>query len=164
MLTHTPLVFFLISALLLATVRSAQNGLCLITRQDPDNCLSTSPVTFTVHDFTTFTPADGNPAPALVSFRYSNNMTLLVAHCSSRNDLVVDNDISALGENQQVSFVYNSNNLTIIEDYIKCPTTAAQVVGFLDINTFCYPNNPPSPYGYGTKCITPSGSISGSFS
>ncbi|RKF55370.1 hypothetical protein GcC1_c7421o45 [Golovinomyces cichoracearum] len=127
MLSYTTLVIFLISTLSLATVISAQKGLCLTTRQDPDNCLATSPTTFTIHDFTTFSPADGNLTPASVSFRYSSNITLLVAHCSSKNDLVVDNDISALGENQQVSFTYNSNNLTIIEDYIICPTYVSPI-------------------------------------
>lgn len=142
----------------------AQQGVCHLNSRPPQQaCLSTDPTTFTINDFTTFEPSEGNPNPASVSFRFSDDNNALNAQCLS-NDTSTEVFSSTISDGPQVSFTYVENNLKITENYTLCPTGAiTEIEGFLEVATSCYSNYPPSPLGNGIKCITPTGKLSGSF-
>ncbi|RKF63849.1 putative effector protein [Erysiphe neolycopersici] len=164
MLSDKALSLFFVLLLSNFSLSTAQHGVCRITsRPSQQTCLATDPTTFTINDFTTFEPSEGNPTPASVSFRFYDDDNALTAQCFS-NDSLADTSSSVTSESPKVSFTYVENNLKITENYTSCVNVnSTEVEGLLELATNCYLNYPPSPLGNGIKCITPTGKLSGSF-
>ncbi|KAI6249633.1 hypothetical protein HI914_01740 [Erysiphe necator] len=164
MLRNRTLRFFIILLLSPFMLITARYGVCRISTHSNQTCLASDPTAFTVNDFTTFEPSEGNSIPASISFLYSDNNNALVAQCFSSND-TGGTVSSAISGSPQVSFTFTENNLTITEAYNVCSneTASIEAEGSLVVITHCYSNYPPSPYGNGIKCITPTGKLSGSF-
>jgi hypothetical protein len=146
----------------------------------PERATCTSPTTFTINGFSTFTPATGNPVPSSVYFGFSDDHNSTSrTQCSRTGD--IHSTVPALCADGRTSFTYVGNTLTVGELVTSCTTgyvlysityksslltnyrAETRVFGSLSLSTYCIPSQPPQPNGYGTQCLTPTGQVSGSF-